>query len=268
MTDCTVQIINGISASTYESALSSNNYVVSETAAYFLAGASASSITVQKVSDSSLSSINSLAMGDKGLRHHAWFGQASDKTVSSSSAVNITYSVTIPNIYSANYASTSAAYNQSKSALLLAISDGQFTLKLNSNAVQQGSSNLNTAEAKTSPSFSNYTVTAASIETNGGSSGGSSNKVSAGGIAGIVIAVVVFFGAIAAFAGYYFYYGAGRTGENVVKANTTAFNFDTETGVAGTSELTAVGGSKVIEQDNPILEAQQVKNLPSAPPTV
>eukprot|EP01033_Poteriospumella_lacustris_P014930 gene14930-10678_t len=110
----------------------------------------------------------------------------------------------------------------------------------------------------------------ASVETNGGSSGGNPSTVSAGGIAGIVVAVVVFFGALAAFAGYYFYYGAGRhSGENVVKANTSAFNFDTETGGTGASELTAVGGSKGIDQtDNPILEAQQVKTLPSAPPTV
>lgn len=271
---CTIQIISGISASMYESALSSNNYVVSETAAYFLAGTSASTITVEKVSDSSLSSTNSLAMGsivgDMGLRSRAWFGLASEKSVSSSSAVNISYSVNIPNIYSANYATTSAAYNQSKSALLRAINDGQFTLKLNSNAVQQGSSNLNTAEAKTSPSFSSYTVTTASVETNGGSSGGNPSSVSAGGIAGIVVAVVVFFGALAAFGGYYFYNGAGRhSGENVVKANTTAFNFDTETGVAGASELTAVGGSKGVDQtDNPILEAQHAKTLPSAPPTV
>lgn len=254
----------------YETYMASNNLVVSETVSSFVPGTTTATVTVLSVVDSTL-----LASAMSTMKHSiveqlsSWLGsRASFNRIeySSTSSINVTYSVAIPNIFTANYPAPTSAFDSSKQDLIEAVISGKFTTLLNSNAVTQGNSNLNTATVSVRPAFTNYTTNTGSIQTNSGGSSATSKFSAIGGIAGIAgiaAGLVVICGAFSAFVFYYYCYNRSSTnyavGRSTVKSKFDDFHFDNESGRI--SELTAMGPGNVLPVvenvvENPIIHKQ------------
>lgn len=125
------------------------------------------------------------------------------RRLQTSTACAVGYTISVANTAALGYSSAAAAYNATTQALTVAVSSGQFTTQLRTEATAMGASTLTTVTA------ANITVTAATIDTiattDDTTTSNSDNKVklNTGAIIGIVIGSVVAAVAILFFI-YYF----------------------------------------------------------------
>jgi hypothetical protein len=159
------QILNGISAATFNSNFEMNSIAVAKTVASSVQGVETENVAVQHAVDTSRRLLRA--------------------SLTVSASCQIAYSITIPSTASAGYINAAQAYSSVVSSLNSSIASGAFDATLHSTAASVGATNLETAQAG-SASYSAYEAITLST-----SSSGSNSALSGGAVAGIVIAVLV-----------------------------------------------------------------------------
>lgn len=169
------QTFSGITTSTYNQAKTINNGVIARTVSTYVTQITTSDVTV-----------NSVDSADTFTRRR--FLRNSFQSSSAGSAITLSYTISIPSITTAGFATSSAAYTTTSSELIFSIKSGAFNQTMHALALITPGCTLVNAQAGNA-TLGNYTQ--AAVVSSGGSSSSSGNSAGSGFIAGVVTAVAI-----------------------------------------------------------------------------